>query len=235
MIDLNDDKTKNLLYQFLSRQDKLGPTPRSPWLSEIFALYWMFNRFDADEWIESGSYHGETAIKLRLLSDKPVTTIEYNPDFAEVAKGKLKDIDGIKLLVGDSNVLIHSLIGDKNYGVFIDGPKGMDAALLSIALIGCSKVSFVAVHDMYKSSPGLAVPGRAAIQEFCTFTEGLSFWATDDPLYAPTCKLLDSNPQMYHPEDGRGGWQPFQKIMGDRTVMRMNSYGPTVAFLLKDR
>jgi len=240
MIPIPTESLTNLRAAFIKDTGLGTPTytitPRSPWPSELFALYAFGKHAGVKSWIEGGTYHGQTANVLsHAMPETTIATVEIDAAIAEIAAVRL---DGrAKVEVGDAHEALPRLAKtlDGPIGVFIDGPKGIPAALLARTLMDrYPKVAFVGCHDMSQSRPGRAVPGRAALEELGRYETHQSFWATDDKEYVTWAQDLDEGFHAQHTVEGdRSGWAPYNHIMNGCRVAAP-SYGPTIAFLLRE-
>lgn len=217
-------------------------TPRSPWPSELFALFAIGQRRGVKAWLESGTYHGQTAAVLAKSSPTAeVTTVELDPDIGSAAKARLlEDAPTVRSIVG-SGIDVLPRLADENTskgiptGVFIDGPKGLSASILAWQLLTRYRsVSFVALHDMPQPIPTRAVPGRTVLEEYARWEPArASFWATDDEEYVEWARDMDEGLHAAHvTESGHSGWRPYEHFAGAR-VLKMKSYGPTAAFIFR--
>ena len=239
MIPLKKDKDE--LRQLFVERTGLGSskyqiTRRSPWPSELFSLFAIGNDRGVVEWVESGTYHGQSASVLTKASGIPITTIEADPHTADIAIKRFTEEQlHVGVVVGNGTEVLPQLIQAciKPTGVFLDGPKGLKAAVLAAHLLNnYSHVKFVGVHDMCKSVEGRPVVGRAALEDIGKWSSDFSFWATDDEEYVEWAKSMDDELYAYHTTENNYGWHPYEHFAPGKTL-KMRSYGPTIAFLLR--
>lgn len=217
-------------------------TPRSPWPSEILALTAFGYEFGVKTWLESGTYHGQAmATVARVMPETMITTVEVVPAIADVAIERIaraKLDDRVAVRVGDGDVLLPVYADSLPHpiGVFLDGPKSLDAVRLALRLLATRPaVAFVAMHDMPRSVHGRASPARAAIDALGTFDPWCASWATDDHDYVIWSRALDDGLHAAHvTEDARSGWRPYEHFAAGQPTFRMLSYGPTIAFLYRE-
>jgi len=243
MIPVPVPKLQELRKQFIERTG-LGSgdyriTACSPWPSELFALHALGVRCKVASWAESGTYHGQAIEVLAKANPEcQLRTVEFQPAVAAVARQRLEWLgDRVAVLEGDGSVLMPAMVDTLSgpVGVFLDGPKSLEALLLARKLLErWPKVAFVGMHDMSQSVGGRAVPARAAIEELGRWeSDHWVAWATDDPEYVAWARDLDEGLHARHVnENGHSGWRPHELFIGSRT-WEARSYGPTVAFLIR--
>ncbi|MDP3767152.1 MAG: hypothetical protein Q8S13_03980 [Dehalococcoidia bacterium] len=217
-------------------------TARSPWPSELLALHLIGADRSVQAWLEGGTYHGQAAEVLAHANPHAtMTSVEIDAGIAEVARARLAPLaPRVQVVVGDGRDAIMAISDQLQVptGVFLDGPKGFDAAILTHLLIAKRPaVQFVGCHDMSLSVPGRAVPARAALEELGRYEPHLwTFWATDDPEYVAWARDLDEGLHAAHvTEDQRSGWRPYARFAAGQPTLETRSYGPTVSFLIRAR
>lgn len=210
-------------------------TPRSPWPSELLAFAAFCEHERIDLILESGTYHGHFSFVMSAaVPDATIVTIESDPAIADVARLRLAACPQVHVRVGDGRTLLPGIAKDASgrVGVFLDGPKSLDAVALATRLIGFPRVRFVACHDMYQSVPGMSVMGRAALEEFGRYERDICCWATDDPEWVAATRHLDVDLEQHQTESHQSGWKPYTHIIhGQPTSAK--SYGPTMTFLYR--
>lgn len=77
--------------------------------------------------LEIGTAIGYSGSLMLLNSNASLDTIEMNQESARIARNNFEKLglgDRVKVLVGDANEVIDTLIGEKYDFIFLDGPKG---------------------------------------------------------------------------------------------------------------
>ena len=248
MIQIGDPSLLHDLEREFTGRTGLGTsayriTPRSPWPSELFALFCLGRTVGVLAWLESGTYHGQAAdVLARAMPEATVRTVEIDHDIGIVARARLAWAgDRVAVLGGADGAEWlprlasggHDLSPSGPIGAFIDGPKGMAAAILARKLLDdYPAVRFVGCHDMARSVMGRAVPARAALQEIGTWDSDRWCWATDDEEWvARTAHLDDGLREAHVTEDARSGWRPYEHFAVGQPTLPMRSYGPTIMVL----
>lgn len=88
------------------------PTLLSSFSGDIFfqkEISRLVHKHSITSVVETGTYLGDTAIALARMVPT-VITIENNPQFAAIARNKSKNYSNIKLLVGNSPQVLHTVI-----------------------------------------------------------------------------------------------------------------------------
>ena len=112
--------------------------------SEMY-LFWKFaQKHNVRRILESGTYHGSSARRLRLLfPEAEIITFELREGHYK----RIKRVKGVDYRVGELKNHL-KLIG-KNTAVLIDGPKRKLAVRLASQCLSKGAL-FVGMHDMYE-------------------------------------------------------------------------------------
>lgn len=207
--------------------EKVLPLPwleRSILLSEGFAVCAVGDMRNIDMFIESGIYNGRsTQIWAKYFSEIPVIAIDLI--LKKETKARLKCHKNVKLLEGDGFELVKKVITNnshKRIGVFLDGPKSVDAIRLAKRIIKHTPVKYVAMHDLYKKleSRGLANSWKR-----------IKFYS-DEKWFVDEYSFLDKKESQRDSIKGMR-WVPGKYLNddgSDRNVLQ--SYGPTVGIVI---
>lgn len=124
------------------------------WESEMFLFYATVKPFAPKQILESGRARGKsTMILARCFPESKVVSVEFDRESenAIAAEKKLKNLENVELLYGDSNETLPARLraGD---AVLIDGPKEFRALELALNLLRAAKPCAVFIHDFPKGS-----------------------------------------------------------------------------------
>lgn len=116
---------------------------RGAFFSELYLFVSLCLERGVTRIVESGVYHGVSTRVFRAIWPDAVMSIEARPEnvVVDLAAG---------LIVGDGCALVPKLVEafvNEKVGVFIDGPKGSDAAKLRQWCLKQPHVKVVAQHD----------------------------------------------------------------------------------------
>lgn len=135
-------------------------TPRGIIFSEGFALCSLIKHFDVDLMIESGVAYGGSTEMMAQFTNKPIMAIDtfatYSDSY-EYANRRMSKYDNVILIQGDSYEKIPEILRsfkDNKIGLFIDGPKGIEAVELAHRIyFEDDRIKFICIHDIkYRSS-----------------------------------------------------------------------------------
>ncbi len=107
-----------------------GKPARSPHLLKQMTVAEYGRRYDLHCLVETGTYYGEMVAALRQRFDR-VYSIELDPKLAGYARQRFKDDPRVKILEGDSGVLLPQVVGqlDRPAVFWLDaGYYGVDLA-----------------------------------------------------------------------------------------------------------
>lgn len=161
--------------------------------------------------VESGRARGQsTHLLAACLPGTQILSVEHDPNSPDVpvAAARLAPFANVKLLFGDSMVMVPELVqpGD---AVLIDGPKGYRALRLAFDVLARCRPRAVFIHDC-----GLGSEERTFLDRHLPGT-----LYSDARAYIERYAFLDEPCRAVHPEAARL----------DHEAGR--SYGPTVACL----
>jgi hypothetical protein len=217
------DKFKNIL--------PIKWTERGILISEGLLFCSMCDLYNIDYILESGTYNGfSTEIFAKYFPSKQIITIDVNTK--EEAKKRLDEYDNVMMVKGDGRFSIKNII-QKNpkwkIGIFIDGPKGIDAVNWGKRFMNYQNVRFVGIHDCHRISYGEVNQTRIQMERY----KGLQFYS-DYKLFVDNYMYLDKDIIGKKDEEQGIAWYPY-KISDDRKIDRsLGSYGMTMGFLLKE-
>lgn len=182
--------------------------------------------------IESGIYNGQsTLIWSKFFSGLRVISIdmEFKP---EVLK-RFADNHLVQFENGNAYTSLPYLLmryPEKRIGIFIDGPKGMDALGLAATLFHFPNVFVVGTHDLHKESFGKPNKRRAYLDEHCPMD-----YYTDDEWFVNRFRYMDSPLNYFGQGDEDVYWEPYVlKTRSTKQSRNLGSYGPTAGFLVKE-
>ncbi len=196
--------------------------------SEMLLMCSIVNNLDIDLIIESGRYKGQsTEILVKNFIDKEIISIELNKDeIAQYTEEKLRKYPNLRLLYGDSSILIPKLLNDnkgKRIAVLFDGPKGEQAInIFKNMIINYQNVIVGFFHDMKKSVKEKLNSGRILLEN--SF-ERVFF--TDNEKYIDHFKDIDFICLPQGKEITNHDWRPWKA--GNKSI---GSYGPTLGVLI---
>lgn len=199
--------------------------------SEGFAFCTLCVANKVDLIIESGIYNGQsTLIWSKFFQGIRIIAID------KVLRTKtLKRFAGNHLVQfekGNAYIELPYLLmryPEKRIGIFIDGPKGMDALGLAATLFHFPNVFVVGTHDLHKLSNGVSNKRRVYLDKYCP----MNFY-TDEEYFVNKYSYMDKPPNCYGQGDEDIYWQPGKNISKEtKKVNILGSYGPTVGFLVK--
>ncbi len=222
---LNDqavlERAQGLLDDFMSRIQGVPYEDKGVFFSEmLFVLAAVGPGFDGQV-LESGRARGQSTFVLgRIFPKSKIISVEFDRDSpdAPIAEARLKDLDHVELLYGDSRRLLFEQL-QPGAAVIIDGPKGFRAVRLALQLLRTGKVRKVFIHDTYKSMATRRflenhVPGTL-FSDHEQFVQ--QFKHLDDPCWA-----------------GFDTSQPLEWHSSSSGVQGNPSYGPTFACIPHD-
>ena len=132
-------------------------TPRGIWFSEGFALTSAINELGINLVLESGTaYGGSAEMMAQMCSKVPILTMdhfEYYKDAEEFSKKRLSKYSNVKIVKGDSTVLMKDILLNTRHdkvAIFVDGPKGTTAFNLVMDILNnfAHRIALVGVHDV---------------------------------------------------------------------------------------
>lgn len=186
--------------------------------SEALLLAAITEAMDVELIIESGRARGySTKILAEFFNDNPKLEIasidfdKYSKD-AKYSEKEMAEYNNVSLLYGDAHQLAPAL-ATKDCIVFIDGPKGDEALLLSIELLKNKNVKAVCVHDLHQSTFHRDICSMIFNNTF--FSDNQDFVEKFSYLDKPCWEKLDSDKE-----------QPYL-----RKGQEINSYGSTLGVI----
>ena len=105
--------------------------------------------------IESGRARGvSTEIFAKCFPEKLIISIDFdkNSQNSKYSEKKLKKYKNVKIVYGDSREIIFKYLKNKKAHVFIDGPKGHEAILLSKKVFENENVISISLDDFPKNT-----------------------------------------------------------------------------------
>ena len=124
----------------------LGKTIRgnhSIYASEMYHFWKYAQDFDVRRIVESGTYHGSSIARLRMLFPKAeLITFEFRKGHFN----RIKRVDGVDYRLGE--LKNHLKLITPHTAVLIDGPKRKNAVRLARQCLNKGAL-FVGIHDMY--------------------------------------------------------------------------------------
>lgn len=145
MEDIILDQYVNL---FLKKTSHINYRENGAFKSELFLIYALHKFFNSNRFVESGLDYGMSTKTLLELIDCDYLGIDLNPN---CVASKI-DRNNFRFLNIDANIFLENEIKEKTenkYSIFLDGPKGKEAADLKEKLLTYDNVMFVAIHDSY--------------------------------------------------------------------------------------
>jgi len=198
--------------------------------SEMLLICAMISAMGINIIIESGRYRGRsTEILAKFFQDTNVKIISIEllkDENADYVEKKLQSYKNVKLLYGDTNIVLPKIIfrEKKSMAILFDGPKGKEAIDLFKRLLSINsniKVGFF--HDMRKALNDLPNPSRNNMEK--SIFNRIFF--SDDNDYVQNFKEFDEGLTFYEDEITEHSWRPYKK--GEK---HSSSYGPTVAVVV---
>src|SRR3954463_6560309 len=172
------------------------------WESEMFLFFAAAAPFSPKQILESGRARGKsTLILAKSFPESRIISVELERDNANAvaAEEKLKALDNVELLYGDSRRILAERLqpGD---AVLIDGPKEFRGVELALELLHTGKPCLVFVHDF---------PPDASWRKFVERNWPSAFFG-DDPLF-DRFRSLDCgrDPRAIGGNDKGGGYGIF--------------------------
>lgn len=202
--------------------------------SELVLITSLFKSLNIHKILESGRARGHsTYVIAQILQSNEkfrLISIDFNRDQASLyAEERLKAINSVELLYGDSNSLLGKIsrsvrIEDgEDYGVVLDGPKGLNAIFLTIKLMRSKRPpKIIFVHDMRKfekSKPSFHRYICSAIFDRVFFSD--DFIMTPEVLATDRSVFNLTEPGEQYPI------RPYHK-----GYFNTGSYGPTLAIII---
>ena len=123
--------------------------------SEILFLLACLEGTQTKRLIESGRARAQSTLLLSLaLPDVEIISIELDPNSpdAPFAAERLKDRRNVRLLFGDSRIVVPDLLQEGDV-VLIDGPKGFRSIRFALSLLMDGRASQVFLHDLTFGTP----------------------------------------------------------------------------------
>ena len=202
--------------------------------SELVLITSLFKSLGISKILESGRARGHSTYVISKVLHEDAEFYMASVDFTRdqdnlFAEERLKDTASIDLLYGDSNIILSKIalserigIAD-DYGVVLDGPKGLNAIYLSIKLIRSNhppKIIFI--HDMRKLEKG-----KWSFHRYiCSVIFDRVFFSDEFPV-TPEILATDKSVFEFIEPDQLTAIQPFQKAN-----FYTGSYGPTLAIII---
>lgn len=182
--------------------------------------------------LESGVYKGQsTRIWLKFFQNIPVISVDKK--LREEVKIEFKQIENSILVQDDAKSFFPSYISknpEKRIGVFIDGPKGEEAIELLEKCFSFKNVLVAGMHDVHKISFEKPNITRKILDD----KNSVNFY-TDNEGFIQRYSYLDSDKNMYGKGDEEVFWSPGKLKSKKLGVLRnLGSYGPTVAFMIRN-
>lgn len=198
-------------------------------MSEGFSVCAAIDLYNINMLIESGIYNGHST-QIWANYSETIQIKAFDIKLKEATKNRLSAAKNISMERGDSRVLIPKLLTDnkdKKIGVFIDGPKALEALKLAEECYRYDNVAFVAIHDL-----SIAYGQRVECEKMIDRLKAKSFF-TDEGWFVDSYKDLDLNETHQH--DAGDTWMPYKRIYKNGVVRNFGgSYGWTVGILLKN-
>lgn len=208
--------------------DKTLWVSRGILMSEGFSVCVAMDLYNVDMLIESGICNGHST-QIWTNYNKDILIKAFDIKLKEATKNRLAAAKNLSMESGDSRILVPEYIRnnkDKKIGIFIDGPKALEALKLAEECYSYDNVAFVAIHDL-----SVAYGQRIACNKMINRLKAKSFF-TDEEWFVNAYKNLDSNETHQH--DTGDSWKPYTRISRDGTVRDFGgSYGWTIGILLK--
>lgn len=204
--------------------------PRSILFSEGFLFCAICDLCDVGVILESGIYNAGSTFIWAKYFKKGVKA--WDVHIRSEAIDRLKGYRKVELTRGDGRFGIKEFLNKNEYrnvGIFLDGPKGIEAVNWAKRFINDINVKFVGIHDCHRISYGKTNQTRIEMEKY----QGLQFYSDYQP-FIDEYSYLDKNIIGKRDEEQKISWYPY-KIIDDRKVDRsLGSYGMTMGFLLKE-
>ncbi len=226
MIEAIEKQLEKSLPRFTIKGSTVSWQERSILMSEAFAFCAIGDLFDVDIVFESGIWLGRsTEIFAKYFAPKKVIAVDVSLKGAAVER--LKEYDNLTLIQGDGPAEIKRILRNpkiKRAGIIIDGPKESQAVDCAAELLKLENVSFVAVHDAYKSK---------VKQRLINLKRSLFF--TCEKWFLEKYSKLDRKESQWDKEQNMR-WVPHWLISGKGKPFnrQLGDYGPTVGFVFKE-
>ena len=198
--------------------------PRGILISEGFIFCALCDLYDVDIILESGVYNAGSTLIWAKYFKKEIKS--WDVTIRNDAKDRVRDYPRVELIQGDGRFGIREYLNRhpfKKVGIFLDGPKGVDAVNWAKRFMGYSNVKFATFHDCHKLSYGKENITRIEAEKY----QGTQFYSDLEP-FVKKYAYLDK--EIIGKKDEEQGiyWQPY-KISDDKGVHRcLGSYGMTI-------
>ena len=215
--------------RFRERVFPIEWSPRSILTSEGFAVCVMADLHKVDVLIESGVCNARSTVMwARYMPAGEIVAVDWK--LIGKARERLEPYD-VTFIEGDATNILPADIDlreGQRIGVFIDGPKGVEAVNLACRCMDYPQVAFVGVHDMANLLHGKPHAERAMLE-----SAGWSQWFTDEEWFVNAYGELDEDESHLDIEQGTQ-WTPgFRNELG-KSPIPLGSYGHTIGFLHKE-
>jgi soluble P-type ATPase len=211
-------------------------TPRGVVFSEGFALCSLIKHFDVDLVIESGVAYGGSTEMMAQFTNKPIMAIDtfeaYSDSYVYV-KDRMSKYDNVLLVQGDSYEKIPEILRsfkDNKVGLFIDGPKGIEAVELAHRIyFEDDRVKFICIHDIkYRSTEALLC--KRAFNDVIFTDDPDGYFSNvrdeiDSHMLEINKKLCNISKSSLNPKDGLGYLQ---------TLLKESPYGHGMAVIVRN-
>lgn len=204
---------------------------RSILMSEGFAVCAMADLYKIDCLIESGTYNGRSAEIFAQYFDGHPSLNTVDIKIRKQAVERLSAYKNTTLYEGEGHQKILKLLSnmkDKKVGVFIDGPKGKKAVLLTLELLNHPEVAFVGIHDLHaRNYDGQT---RSICRRLFDAVIPLKI-STDEEFFVDKYRKLDCSENGRDLDQGLE-WRPYMFVDPETETCKrhLGSYGPTIAF-----
>jgi len=211
-------------------------TPRGVVFSEGFALCSLMRHFDVDLMIESGVAYGGSTEMMAQFTKKPIIAIDtfdaYSDSYAYVTN-RMSKYNNVKIVQGNSYEkipeILESFKGNK-VGLFIDGPKGLEAVELAYrAYFEEDRIKFICIHDIKYQSPE-AVRCKKVFDDVVFTDEPSGYFSNvrdeiDSHMLEKNKELCNISKSSLNPEEGLGYLQ---------TLLEESPYGHGMAVIVRN-
>jgi len=198
--------------------------------SELFSFCCIGEHYGIDMIVEGGTLIGYSAIILsKYFGDIPIITIDRK--VCENVRENIKPYSNIKFKHGNGIKLIPDIVRThpKNkIGMFLDGPKGVNALPIAEQCFKFGNVLFVAFHDMCKSGltkNRVMIDNKSRVQ-----FERLNY----DQFYTDVDWFVDTYSKPLDVDKFEENGKIVIKEIGSR-AFAYGSYGPTMGFIFKEK
>ena len=202
--------------------------------SELVLITSILKSLNIHKVLESGRARGHSTYVISKILQSSESFLLVSLDFERdqdslFAEGRLKDDVLVDLLYGDSNLLLSKITQSKrlgageDYGVVLDGPKGLNAIFLTIKLIRSNRPpKIIFIHDMRKLEKG-----KWSLHRYvCSIIFDRVFFSDDLPI-TPETLATDKSVFEFIEPSAQTPIKPFHKGHFD-----IGSYGPTLAIII---